>query len=161
MPGLLSHRQSWRRVKHEPKSIGEAAYDLKRFNIVMSEKSLSDPSLKNSGTYFDVLPFLRSLSSSTSSSMTTNSKSSTISPPPIKQKKVSFENTRVRVVLIPTRGEIQKYTIDNPIWWCADDYVEFKADAVKELKALIAENSHLNSRAAIKLLYQPDEYSSL
>lgn len=162
MSGFLSHKQSWRRVKVEPKSVHEAAYDVKHLNTILSGKSMSDPSMKKSGTYFDAIPFLRSLSSNGNSHIKRNSKWESALPASQKpRKKVSFEDGTVRVMLIPTREEIQKCTCDNPIWWSADDYAEFKADAVKELKALMAEHSHLDTKAAIQLLYQPENLQNL
>ena len=78
---------------------------------------------------------------------------------PLRRKKVSFETSVVRVILIPTRQELMKVLMDDPIWWSSDDYILFKTNALEELRELMSRHAHLDPKMASRLLYQP-EYDS-
>ena len=76
---------------------------------------------------------------------------------PLRRKKsVSFETSVVRVILIPTRQELMKILMDDPIWWSSDDYILFKTNALEELRELMSRHAHLDPKMATRLLYQPE-----
>lgn len=129
-------------MKHVPENV-ESLYSVNstRSTLIASQ---SDQTLN--GSIFERVPFLRSFSTPNAAG-------------PVRRKKqVSFERCVLRIVLIPTRQEIMRVTADEPIWWGSDDYASFKADAVKELKETMSRHACMDSKAAIKLLYQPDEF---
>jgi hypothetical protein len=71
------------------------------------------------------------------------------------EAKLKFAAT-VSVVLIPTRHEIRNVTKNEPLWWTSSDYIFFKCEAIHELKEFMELHTHLDSKDAVKILYQPD-----
>lgn len=69
-------------------------------------------------------------------------------------KKVRF-NLGVRVVLIPTRIEYRDIGLTDLIWWNENDYCIFRNGAAEELEIAV-EYFQVDSKEAIKLLYQPE-----
>ncbi len=72
------------------------------------------------------------------------------------RKKIQF-NPAVRVILIPTVGEYRLVGLGDLMWWNDNDYKGFKQSALNELKLFMLKLSSMDSKAAIKALYQPDD----
>jgi hypothetical protein len=146
----MTRRQQWRRVnlKYENDSSNRELFlesmDLTRPPI---QSSVSDPRLTLNGLFDSAVNLLRSTSVPGNSSMET---------PARHKKKVSFQNSVIRIVLIPTRSEIIRVTKDDPIWWSSDDYIYFKAEAVRELKEIMSAHVNMDAKTAIKYMYQPE-----
>ena len=146
MSRVLTRRQQWRRVKHE-KSTGSELFRTVDFSRPTLQESQSDTNVSLSKLFDSSLNLFRSVSAPGRSSMTV----------PIRRKKsVSFETAVVRVILIPTRQEMTKCLMDDPIWWSTDDYILFKTEALEELRELMSRHAHLDPKMASRLLYQPE-----
>lgn len=71
-----------------------------------------------------------------------------------KIRRVRF-NTSVRMVLIPTTAEYRLSGLSDDLWWNNSDYKDFKDAAVAELRQYLLENSKVDAKTALNLLYQP------
>lgn len=146
MSQVLTRRQQWRRVKHD-KTAGSELFRSLDFSRPTLQESKSDTNVSLSKLFDSSLNLFRSASAPGRTSMTV---------PPRRRKSVSFENAVVRVILIPTRYELMKCLADDPIWWCSDDYILFKSEALNELRELMSRHTHLDPKMASRLLYQPE-----
>lgn len=70
--------------------------------------------------------------------------------------KVRF-NTAIRVILIPTVSEYRQAGLGDLMWWDESHYKEFKMSAITELKLHMLHHPGLDSKSAIKDMYQPSE----
>lgn len=70
-----------------------------------------------------------------------------------KLKSVMF-SARVHVILIPSIGEYEAAGLAEQLWWCDDDYKDFKQNALQEVKEYMSFKSLNDSKLAIKILYQ-------
>lgn len=75
------------------------------------------------------------------------------SDPSRSSKEVKFSNKN-KIILIETRDEYIKAKIKSRIWWCEDDYCQFKNEAIGELKELMCLDSRIDSKIAQNILYQ-------
>lgn len=66
-------------------------------------------------------------------------------------------NPAIRVVLIPTVTEYRQLGLGEVMWWDDTHYKEFKLSAISELKLYMVHHPGLDSKAAIKHMYQPSE----
>ena len=87
---------------------------------------------------------------------TTGSLVDTKSAPKEKEKKVRF-GSAVRVILIPTVAEYRQVGLGDLMWWDDGHLKEFKLSAITELKLHMLQHPTMDSKAAIKDLYQPSE----
>mmetsp|Transcript_11481 Transcript_11481/g.15810 ORF Transcript_11481/g.15810 Transcript_11481/m.15810 type:complete len:250 (-) Transcript_11481:294-1043(-) len=69
-------------------------------------------------------------------------------------------NSSVHVILIPTVEEYRTAGLGDEMWWCDSDYKNFKESAVDELRRYLHENSKVDSKMALKHLYQPEKEGS-
>ena len=74
------------------------------------------------------------------------------------KQKVRFDND-VKVVLIPTREEYEEAQLTNLLWWSEDQYKQFKKSALAELKLFLLAYPSLDTKSALKIIYQPIENS--
>ncbi len=78
----------------------------------------------------------------------------------IKRKSVMF-SARVHVVLIPSITEYETAGLASLMWWTDDDYRMFKQYALEEVKDFMLRFKILDSKEAIRRLYQyPDDSNS-
>jgi hypothetical protein len=70
------------------------------------------------------------------------------------KKHITF-NGLVNVILIPSNKEIQSFK--NELWWNKVDYMIFYCSAQQEIVDFLEQNSNINRKEAMKLLYQPNE----
>ena len=76
------------------------------------------------------------------------------------KQKVRF-NSAVKVVLIPTIEEYKEAQLNDLLWWCEDQYKEFKKSALAELKLFLLTYTSLDTKSALKIIYQPNENSEI
>ena len=75
------------------------------------------------------------------------------------EKKVEFFS-RVTVMLIATRQELEDAEVKNDLWWQPADYAGFKNEAAAEVKHCVQEEENngrtITGRQALSMLYQPE-----
>ena len=69
-----------------------------------------------------------------------------------KHKSVSFCPV-VHVILIPSVPDYRKANLCQVLWWNADDYDNFKGDALTEINHFLQQNKGLKGKDAIRHLY--------
>ena len=72
------------------------------------------------------------------------------------KRNIKFD-TKVRVILIPTRQEYCDIGLGEVLWWSNSDYGTFKESAGNELRTMLSLYG-MDAKAAIAQLYQPDLY---
>mmetsp|Transcript_29190 Transcript_29190/g.29542 ORF Transcript_29190/g.29542 Transcript_29190/m.29542 type:complete len:411 (+) Transcript_29190:21-1253(+) len=72
----------------------------------------------------------------------------------LSQRKLKFD-TKVRVILIPTRDEYYDIGLGESLWWMSSDYAAFKQSAGMEFRAMLS-LCNMDAKAAIALMYQSD-----
>jgi len=70
------------------------------------------------------------------------------------KRSIKFDS-KVRVILIPTRQEYCDVGLGEALWWSSSDYGFFKESAGRELRAML-ELYGMDAKAVLAQMYQPD-----
>src|SRR4051812_27820048 len=60
----------------------------------------------------------------------------------------------VRVVLVPTVAEYREVGLDMVMWWAENNYRDFKASAISDLRQHLMVHNQMDYREAINDMYQ-------
>lgn len=160
--GVLTNKQLWRRQSNKNrKSQHDFFYNegINNNDISFSNtRSISDQSISQ---HSNTNPLCRAWATTGDlvNSSSSEPSSSTSKQDRYKQK-VRF-NSAVKVILIPTLEEYKEAQLSDSLWWCEDHYKEFKKSALAELKLFLLTYSSLDTKSALKIIYQPNENSQV
>lgn len=159
--GVLTNKQLWRRQSNKSRKSQHDFFYREGINnnetSFTNTRSMSDQSISQHNTN----PICRAWATTGDLVNASSSEpSSTCSNKDRYKQKVRF-NSAVKVVLIPTVAEYKEANLTDLLWWCEDQYKEFKKSALAELKLFLLTYSSLDTKAALKIIYQPNENSQV
>jgi hypothetical protein len=141
---MLSRRQTWRKLKSKSDN-SSSIFLYGDQNTKYSEGEIYESKITdNTANEKTKEPF------KLKSALSMNDLSKALRQTPDRNLRFS---SKVHVCLIPCRQDLTNVAID--IYWNSTDYVNFKKEAVDELRSFLQQKK-ISAKEAIQLLYQPE-----